>query len=123
MSDKTSLVIFLDPVQGTPEKFFAVGDVEFLFHAETVRLDGLGADIESRGNLLRVYAIADELKDFQFTIGEAFFGPTAFSKRATRLNADEQFFGHGFAQVNLAFQNSPDGVHDFFGRLVFGDVT
>ncbi len=117
-----SMILF-DPIKGASEEFFAVADVQLLFHAEAVRFDGFGTDVEPLGNLLNFQAIADELEDFQLAIGEAFFGTAALLERTAAVNAGEQFFGHGFAEVNFPLQDSPNRVHDLVGRLIFGDVA
>ena len=38
-------MILLDPTQSASVELFAVADVQLLFHAEAVRLDGFGTDV------------------------------------------------------------------------------
>lgn len=60
----------LYPAHCEPDQFRRGPDVELLFDVHAMDFDGLGADVEPGRNLFRSQAAANELEDFELTIGQ-----------------------------------------------------
>ena len=66
------------PAGGVTSQFRAGFQVKFFLEAAAVSIHGFGAYVELPGDGMAVFALADQLEDFQFAIRELSDGGTGF---------------------------------------------
>jgi len=87
-----------------------------------VGLNGLDAQVKFFRNITRAFALADELKNLKFAVGQ-FFNRRTLRPGASAGKNFQDVRRHFFADVNFTGEHLPDGQHQFFATLLFHDVA
>src|SRR4051812_34085138 len=89
---------------------------------EAVDFDRLDAEMERLGDLTGPFALPYQLKNLKLTVGELFNGRSDHFRPAAGKDLQD-FSRHFFTDVNLAAQDSADGLHHLAAAFLFHDVA
>src|ERR1051326_970122 len=112
----------LDPGGGVVGQFRGAVQVELALNLFAVVFDGFDAEMEFLGDVASLFPAADELKNLEFAITQAFdggFGDVSFSTNLLMEHAS----GKGVADENSSGENPTNGDQDFFEGLIFHEVA
>ena len=66
----------LDPLDGVAGEGWGVAELEFFFDVLAMDFDGLHAEVKLLSDLAGAFALADELENFEFAVGQLLNGRT-----------------------------------------------
>src|SRR5207249_4453306 len=112
----------LHPGSGVLGELARVFQIELTLNLLAIIFDRFDAQMQFVGDVARLFPLADELKDFQFTVTEY------FDRRLidVRLSADlllQNLGGEAVADINGAAQHSPNSSQNLLQRLLLHHVT
>src|ERR1017187_7341417 len=109
-------------LDGILHKLRFVVNIQFAHQVELVRLHGLDAEIESRGDLLDRFAFSQHFEDFALALGQRAEAWLAHAARAVNPEVVYQAGEQPRTEITAATVDFADGCHQLVRRTVLEDV-
>src|SRR5438874_4212900 len=117
-----AMVLAPGPLDGLPNQFGAIFELQLLLQAFAIRFDGFDAEMKFFGNLAGAKTVADEFKHLKFAVAES-VERIEIVAGGTFHEVMKKFLLHRVAQIDFPIQCRVNGFQDVFARLLFHDVT
>src|SRR5437016_10126144 len=105
---------------GVTDQFTEIAQVELRHNMSPMRLSGLDADVEGRGDLFVAMSLNQELDDLLLALGQASVAAD-LGRRTLQVTA-EHHFGDRAGEEQLALGNSLDGCDQLAGGVRLQNV-
>lgn len=112
--------LLTDPARGMVDEFGGIAQAELLADVHAMRVHGLDAEMQHAGDVMRLFALAEEAVDFELAIGERANGGRAAFRAGERV---ENLRGDGFTDGNAAAKQAANCVDDFLRPFLLHDVA